>query len=67
MCKSFLDEFECEAHLRQHHYARGSAQREQLAAALESFREKTPLQIPIVVGGKEVSLTSTLKLTSLLI
>jgi hypothetical protein len=67
MWESFLDEFECEAHSRQHHYARGSVQREQLTAALESFQKKTPLQIPIVVGGKEVSLASTLKLTSLLI
>jgi 1-pyrroline-5-carboxylate dehydrogenase len=54
-----MDEVECEAYSKQHHYAKGSAQREQLTAALESFQKKTPLQVPIVVGGKEVSLTST--------
>jgi hypothetical protein len=59
MWEFFLDEFECEAYPRQHHYSKGSAQREQLTAALESFQKKSPLQVPIVVGGKEVRLISS--------
>lgn len=39
----------------QHHYAKGSAQREGLTAALERLQQKVPLEVPIVVGGKEVS------------
>lgn len=54
-----LDDFECEAYSRQHHYAKGSVQREKLTAALESLQKKIPLQVPIVVGGKEVGLTIT--------
>lgn len=54
-----MDEVDCVAYSKQHHYAKGSAQREQLTSALESFQKKAPLQVPIVVGGKEVSLTST--------
>ncbi|KAF8865486.1 delta-1-pyrroline-5-carboxylate dehydrogenase 1 [Acephala macrosclerotiorum] len=42
-----------------HHYAKGSAQREGLTAALEGFAKKTPLEVPIVVGGKELK-TSTI-------
>ncbi|KAL1836079.1 hypothetical protein VTK73DRAFT_5213 [Phialemonium thermophilum] len=37
-----------------HHYAKGSAQRAGLSAAIERFRSDLPLEIPIVVGGKEV-------------
>lgn len=39
----------------QHHYAKGSEQRAGLAAALAKFQERAPLQVPLVVGGKEVS------------
>jgi len=39
----------------QHYYAKGSAQREGLTAALEGFEKKVPLEVPLVVGGKEVS------------
>ncbi|RDW94556.1 putative delta-1-pyrroline-5-carboxylate dehydrogenase [Coleophoma crateriformis] len=42
-----------------HHYAKGSAQRAGLTAALESLQKKTPLDVPIVVGGKEIK-TSTI-------
>ena len=40
----------------QHYYAKGSAQREGLTAALDGFQKKAPLDVPIVVGGKEVNL-----------
>jgi 1-pyrroline-5-carboxylate dehydrogenase len=39
----------------QHHYAKGSAQREGLTAALEALQKKAPLDVPIVIGGKAVS------------
>jgi hypothetical protein len=39
----------------QHHYAKGSAQREGLTAALDVFQKKGPVEVPIVVGGKKVS------------
>ncbi|KAE8452365.1 hypothetical protein EG329_001065 [Mollisiaceae sp. DMI_Dod_QoI] len=42
-----------------HHYAKGSAQREGLTAALEGFQKKAPIEVPIVVGGKELK-TSTI-------
>ena len=38
----------------QHHYAKGSPQRAGLTAALETLQKKGPLEVPIVVGGKEV-------------
>ena len=38
----------------QHHYAKGSAQREGLTAALDGFQKRGPLEVPIVVGGKRV-------------
>ncbi|KAF6843517.1 delta-1-pyrroline-5-carboxylate dehydrogenase [Colletotrichum musicola] len=37
-----------------HHYAKGSAQREGLTAAIETLKQKLPLEVPIVVRGKEV-------------
>ena len=40
--------------MRQHHYARGSTQRERLTAALDDFNKRGPLEVPIVVGGKKV-------------
>ncbi|KAK4648618.1 1-pyrroline-5-carboxylate dehydrogenase [Podospora bellae-mahoneyi] len=40
-----------------HHYAKGSAQRDGLAAAVEALQKKGPLQVPLVIGGKEVCTT----------
>jgi 1-pyrroline-5-carboxylate dehydrogenase len=40
----------------QHHYARGSSQRAGLTAALEALQTKGALEVPLVVGGKEVRL-----------
>ncbi|KFG87824.1 delta 1-pyrroline-5-carboxylate dehydrogenase [Metarhizium anisopliae] len=37
-----------------HHYAKGSAQRQGLTAAIESFQKKLPIEVPVVVGGREV-------------
>ncbi|OAA49313.1 delta 1-pyrroline-5-carboxylate dehydrogenase [Metarhizium rileyi] len=37
-----------------HHYAKGSAQRQGLTAAIESFQKKIPIEVPVVVGGKEI-------------
>ncbi|KAH7359183.1 delta-1-pyrroline-5-carboxylate dehydrogenase [Plectosphaerella cucumerina] len=42
-----------------HHYAKGSAQREGLTAALDSFNSQIPLEVPIVVGGKEIKTGTT--------
>ncbi|KZF26291.1 delta-1-pyrroline-5-carboxylate dehydrogenase 1 [Xylona heveae TC161] len=42
------------------HYAKGSTEREQLASAVKSFKRKAPLEVPIVVGGKEVNNKSVL-------
>jgi 1-pyrroline-5-carboxylate dehydrogenase len=38
----------------QQHYAKGSAQRAGLNAALESLQKKGALEVPLVIGGKEV-------------
>ncbi|KAK0392274.1 hypothetical protein NLU13_1770 [Sarocladium strictum] len=40
------------------HYAKGSAQREGLTAAVEKLKGKLPLQVPVVVGGKEITSSS---------
>ncbi|KAK3945327.1 Aldehyde/histidinol dehydrogenase [Diplogelasinospora grovesii] len=42
-----------------HHYAKGSAQREGLSAAIEALQQKGALQVPLVIGGKEISTSST--------
>ncbi|KAK1757469.1 Aldehyde/histidinol dehydrogenase [Echria macrotheca] len=42
-----------------HHYAKGSEQRSGLTAAVESMLKKGPLEIPLVIGGKEVRTSST--------
>ncbi|KAG7141972.1 Delta-1-pyrroline-5-carboxylate dehydrogenase like protein [Verticillium longisporum] len=42
-----------------HHYAKGSAQRAGLTAAVEKLQNKLPLEVPIVVGGKEIKTSST--------
>jgi hypothetical protein len=38
----------------QHHYAKGSSQRADLTAALETLQKNGALKVPLVVGGKEV-------------
>lgn len=42
-----------------HHYAKGSAQRAGLTAAVEKLQNKLPLEVPIVIGGKEVRTKSS--------
>ena len=42
----------------QKHYEKGSADREKLTAALKAVRQQGPLEIPIVVAGKEVKTSS---------
>ncbi|KAK2004138.1 1-pyrroline-5-carboxylate dehydrogenase [Colletotrichum falcatum] len=42
-----------------HHYTKGSAQREGLTAALDALQSKLPLEVPIVVDGKEIKTRST--------
>ncbi|KAG6001418.1 hypothetical protein E4U21_004338 [Claviceps maximensis] len=37
-----------------HHYAKGSAQRQNLTAAIEKYQKKAPVDVPVVVGGKEI-------------
>ena len=46
-----------------HHYAKGSEQREGLMAAVERLRRRAPMQVPIVVGGKEVCTPSLVKMS----
>ncbi|ODA81903.1 hypothetical protein RJ55_00408 [Drechmeria coniospora] len=36
------------------HYAKGSAQRQGLTAAIDKLRQRLPLEVPVVVGGKEI-------------
>lgn len=38
-----------------HHYVKGSEQREGLTAAIEKLQKKLPIEVPVVVGGKQVS------------
>ncbi|KAL2212064.1 delta-1-pyrroline-5-carboxylate dehydrogenase 1 [Sarocladium strictum] len=40
------------------HYGKGSASREGLTAAVERLKGKLPLQVPVVVGGKEITTSS---------
>lgn len=42
-----------------HHYAKGSSQRDGLTQAVESLHKKGALDVPIVVGGKEIKTPST--------
>jgi 1-pyrroline-5-carboxylate dehydrogenase len=37
-----------------HHYVKDGQQRAGLTAAIEDFRKRVPLDVPVVVGGKEV-------------
>ena len=38
---------------RQQHYAKGSPQRDGLYSTVESVKKRGPVEVPIVVGGKE--------------
>ncbi|KAK6221311.1 1-pyrroline-5-carboxylate dehydrogenase [Pestalotiopsis sp. IQ-011] len=42
-----------------HHYAKGSEQRKGLYAAVDTLQQKLPLEVPLVVGGKEVKTSQT--------
>ncbi|KAK5658698.1 hypothetical protein OQA88_1507 [Cercophora sp. LCS_1] len=42
-----------------HHYAKGSAQRAGLASAIDSLRKRGALEVPLVIGGKEIKTSST--------
>ena len=39
----------------QHHYAKDSAQRAGLMSAVQKLQSMTPLEVPLVIGGEEVS------------
>lgn len=42
-----------------HHYAKGSAQREGLTAAIQAFQKRGAFEVPLVIGGKEIKTSST--------
>ncbi|KAI3397837.1 hypothetical protein diail_10238 [Diaporthe ilicicola] len=42
-----------------HHYAKGSSQREGLLATVQKVKGKGTVNVPIVVGGKEITTSST--------
>lgn len=42
-----------------HHYAKGSAQREGLLSTVQKVKSKGAVKVPIVVGGKEITTSST--------
>ncbi|KAF3012621.1 1-pyrroline-5-carboxylate dehydrogenase [Neopestalotiopsis sp. 37M] len=42
-----------------HHYAKGSEQRKGLYAAVDTLQQKLPLEVPLVVGGKEIKTSQT--------
>ncbi|KAK4190487.1 Aldehyde/histidinol dehydrogenase [Podospora australis] len=42
-----------------HHYARGSSQRDGLTSAVQNLQKKGTIEVPIVVGGKEIKTPST--------
>ncbi|KAJ4417081.1 1-pyrroline-5-carboxylate dehydrogenase [Gnomoniopsis sp. IMI 355080] len=42
-----------------HHYAKGSAQRDNLLSTVHALKSKGTLEVPIVVGGKEIKTSST--------
>ena len=47
------------------HYAKGSADRDGLASSISAFVEKSPLEIPLVIGGKSVDRPCFLRPTAL--
>lgn len=42
-----------------HHYAKGSAQRRGLEEGIQKLQSQLPLEVPIVVGGKEIKTSTT--------
>jgi 1-pyrroline-5-carboxylate dehydrogenase len=42
-----------------HHYEKGSSQRQKLLAACETWRSKGAIDVPVVVGGKEIRTSQT--------
>ncbi|ORY57518.1 Aldehyde/histidinol dehydrogenase [Pseudomassariella vexata] len=44
-----------------HHYAKDSAQRAGLTAAIETLQSRVPLEVPLVVGGREIRSPKTSK------
>ncbi|KKA27268.1 hypothetical protein TD95_004101 [Thielaviopsis punctulata] len=44
-----------------HHYAKGSAQRASLSAAIDTLSKKLPLRVPIVVGGQHIQASAVQK------
>ena len=40
----------------QKHYAKGATDRQKLADAIAAFKKQSPLDVPLVVAGKQVSL-----------
>lgn len=44
-----------------HTYAKGSQQREGLTAAIEKMKKAVPLEVPVVVGGKDITTSSLSK------
>ncbi|KAH7133659.1 Aldehyde/histidinol dehydrogenase [Dactylonectria macrodidyma] len=41
-----------------HHFAKNSEQRAGLTAAVEKLQKKLPLEVPVVVGGKEIKVSA---------
>ncbi|PGH01479.1 1-pyrroline-5-carboxylate dehydrogenase [Helicocarpus griseus UAMH5409] len=46
-------------------YAKGSPEREKLASAIAAFKKQAPLQIPLVIGGKQLTPSSSALQTQL--
>ncbi|KAG5808009.1 hypothetical protein H9Q74_007624 [Fusarium xylarioides] len=44
-----------------HHYVKGSEQREGLTAAIEKLQKKLPIEVPVVVGGKQIKASALSK------
>ncbi|PKS10627.1 hypothetical protein jhhlp_002382 [Lomentospora prolificans] len=42
-----------------HHYAKGSAQRESLTAAIERLQAQGPFEVPVVVNGTQITSSAT--------
>ena len=39
-------------------YSRGTVDREKLAAALKSFRQQAPVDVPVIIAGKTVRMST---------
>ena len=44
----------------QKHYAPNSPEREKLGAAIAALKKRAPIEVPVVIGGKEVDLPVTM-------